>query len=197
MLNAGYSTLDYLKRQIFPDVMKDDEEWDEDLKRIGLAVAVQFARFCNREFDRAVGTIHEESANRDSVALPRYPVEVITTVQHICMGVAETLTDIIEHTRLRSGVVEFTYVIGTYKETVKITYTGGYWLDDGEEMPDGATPLPADILNAFVIQVQAVVKATDVLRNGAVKADEETMALAGLKLIPMVEEVLKPYRRYS
>ena len=197
MLNAGYSTLDYLKRQIFPDVMEDDVEWDEDLKRIALAVAVQFGRYCNREFERAVDAEHEETANRSGLTLPCYPVESVSTVERICADDTETLTDVIEFLGKRSGMIQFAYKIGSYKERVKVTYTGGYWLDDDGAMPAGATALPADVLNAFILQVQAVVKASDVLRTGAVADDGEEMALASLRLVPMVAEVLNFYRRFA
>lgn len=197
MLNAGYSNLEYLKRQIFPDVMEDDVEWDEDLKRIALAVAVQFGRYCNRAFDRVEDAVHEESANRGGIVLHHYPVESTSHVQRVCADGADDLPDAIAVIGLKSGIVEFNYIIGTYKERIRMTYTGGYWLDDGTVMPDGATPLPADILNAFVMQVQAVVKATDVLRNVSVKAEDEVMELAALKLLPIVEQTLEPYRRFA
>lgn len=197
MLNAGYSTLDYLKRQIFPDVMEDDVEWDEDLKRIGNAVAVQFDRFCNRGFARKVAAVHDEKANHTSIVLHRYPVEVVTSVEVTYASGCCDFTAAIASTGKKSGVVEFDRLLGSYRDRLTVIYTGGYWLDDGSEMPAEATALPADVLNAFVLQVQAVVKATDVLRNVSVKAEDDTMEIAALRMLQVVEQVLNPYRRYS
>ena len=197
MLNAGFSTLDYLKRQIFPDVMEDDVEWDEDLKRIGLAVAVQFDRFCNRGFARMVDAVHDEKANHTSIVLHRYPVEVVTSVEVEHQNYDSDFTNCIVSTGKKSGVVEFDRLLGSYRDRLTVIYTGGYWLDDGSEMPAEATALPADVLNAFVLQVQAVVKATDVLRNVSVKAEDDTMEIAALRMLQVVEQVLNPYRRYA
>ena len=197
MLNAGYSTLEYLKRQIFPDVMEDDVEWDEDLKRIGLAVAVQFDRYCNRGFARKVDAVYDDKANHTSVVLYRFPVEVVTSVEVSYPSGSSDLTECIVSTGKKSGVVEFNQLLGGYRDRLTVIYTGGYWLDDGSEMPADATPLPADILNAYVLQVQAVVKATDTLRNVAVKDDGDSMQIAALQLVPIVEQVLNPYRRYA
>ncbi len=197
MLNAGFSTLDYLKRQIFPDVMENDTEWDEDLKRIGSAVAVQFDHYCNRQFARKVDAIYLDKANHASVALPRYPVESVLAVEVSSKENSCDKTDAIYSIGNASGIVEFTQQLGSYRERMAVTFTGGYWLDDGNAMPDGATALPADILNAFVLQVQAIVKATDVLRNAAVKAEGDAMEIAALTIVPIVAQILNPYRRYS
>jgi hypothetical protein len=85
---------------------------------------------------------------------------------------------------------------GDGTEAVVVDYDGGYWLDDGDPMPAGATPLPDDLLEALVMQCQAWAEARNLF--GTISLDKERKGQPNaLQLMKDVEAILEPYRRYG
>ena len=139
------------------------------------------------------------TANCSSLCVDCYPIESITSVSIICNGseddVAGEILSVSEH----SGIIEFGYVLGSYTERVKTVTTGGFWLDDGSEMPASATPIPYDLVDAYVHQCQAVCEARGTFHTVSLRrADQEDSGsnLKSLTITAAAEEVLKRYLRH-
>jgi hypothetical protein len=62
-------------------------------------------------------------------------------------------------------------------------------------MPATATPLPAAVKSAWYLQCQHVWKRWDKLGAQIAQNPEGQSALSGLTLVPMTEELLRPFKR--
>ena len=198
MLDAGLASLFYLKSRLLPAGGQEEEQWDDALCKLGLAVARRFESYCNRRFEYVVGADEFYSARSTSVCVKCYPVEAVTTIQlRDTAGTQETVTAAY-HLHKTSGVIEFSNSPGSSMDALRITYTGGYWLDDGGTMPAGATPLPDDLLEAWVMQCQAWAEARQLFGTIALSGMEpKKNAPDPVKLTETVEAILNPYRRFS
>ena len=200
-LQAGFATVAQLKGRITPASMATydtDTEWDTDLIEIGIAVAEEFNSLCNRLFQRGAGAVYETTGGGSSFALDRYPVESVTSLVKTGKGTSETLTSQIYQLHGKTGIVEMDGQVGWHKDKVAITYDGGYWLNDGGALPSGATELPTEILNAWVMQCQAQVTHLGTLYEAGVTNDEAKITLLReLELLPAVRAILAPYKRFT
>lgn len=282
LLSAGFGTLAQLKARVLPAVMEsyDEEgEWDQDLKQIGLAVAGTFNRYCNRVFQRGVAVAYDEEGGMRSFVLDRYPVESVTALQLTTGGGTSDVLSRIYLVKPESGIVELDGYLGCYRDRVTCTYSGGYWLGEGdtafrnvvaavaagvtqvtvtppdgflaghavqatiqrisgdgqlvlanldntgdaavvtftgaavaadafqvsvrfeippaESLPDGATPLPGEIFETWVMQSQAAMEHTNMLRGAGVQRSGESVGqLPELEMLPVVRGILDSYRRH-
>jgi hypothetical protein len=282
LLSAGFGTLAQLKARVLPSVMEsydNDGEWDTDLAQIGIAVAEAFNRYCNRVFQRGVSVAYDDEGGVRSFVLDRYPVESITALQLTTGGGTTDEMESIYLVKPDSGIVELQSFLGTYRDRITCTYSGGYWLgatasvarnvveaipagetqvavtppdgflaghavqvsverltgdgqlgvanfdttgDDvvvtftgapvaaetfrasvrfeiapSEEQPSGATPLPGDLFEAWVMQSQAAVEHLNTLRGAGVQTSGERVGSLGeLELLPAVRQILNPYKRW-
>lgn len=194
MLSAGFLSLADLKDALLPAKQPDRDDYDDKLVKLGLGVARSFEQHCNRKFVRAEGTVYETDAARSSVTLEALPVEAITSVELLCYGESTAITTDVAALLKSPGIVRFGSVLGSHLDTVRVTYTGGYWLDDGNAMPAGATPLPEDLLEAYIEQCQAEAEARDLFRNVGMQKPGEN---AKPGMLPRVKEVLKQYVRFN
>jgi hypothetical protein len=161
-------------------------------------VARRFESFCNRRLERVVGASEFYSARSTAYCLKCYPVESITSVQlRDTAGTMETVTAAY-HLHKTSGVLEFQNSPGSSTEALLATYTGGYWLDDGDTQPSGSTALPDDLLEAWVMQCQAWAEARQIFGTVSLTGMEpKKNAPDPVKLADVVEAILIPYRRFS
>lgn len=204
MLDAGWSTLEYLKSRLLPQEAEPDEpaewNWDAALQALGKAVANRLNRHCGRVFER--GSVTDEfEALASAWVTTRYPVE---TIDSLAVVAPDSSTRILTGYRalMGAGVIELPSVAGGALDRLAITYTGGYWLDplDGTELPDGATALPDDLLEAWVIQCQAQAETRGLLEAVAIRSPrkgEEKELTAGIQLVTDVKQALEPYRRFG
>jgi hypothetical protein len=201
MLDAGFILLTALKAQVLPAAMQDDTDYDEQIAAIGKAVAGRMNRHTSRSLERAAAVTEEFDALAFAWVLSRYPVETVSgIVVKDTDGSVSALTAGDWRLSKKSGLIEINGSAGTRLESVVVTYTGGYWLDDGETMPSGATPMPDDLLQAFVMQVQAVCEHREIFRTIALRKEDRTASeakLPDLRLIPEVVETLLPFRRFA
>lgn len=220
-MNLGLGNLITLKTQVLAPELVASTDWDSKLAKIGLGVAASFDRYCNRQFAYAEVAMDSFSADRLNWCLSRYPVTGIQEVNArtdlqsawVNQGV---VTSAIQNWHAESGVVEFGFVQGSATGLVEIQYTGGYWFDaadaDDEEealgdwpesLPDGATLLPADITEAWLLQCQNVWEKNDTLAKTLLGGSSRGgnalvgLSLAGLDLVPSVKATLSHYRRYQ
>ena len=201
MLDAGFMLLTALKAQVLPAAMQDDTDYDVQIAAIGKAVAGRMNRHTARSLERAEDVEEEFDALAYAWVLSRYPVETISgIVVKDTAGTESALTAGDWKLSKKSGLIELANTAGTRLESVVVTYTGGYWLDDDDDMPAGATAMPDEILQAFVMQVQTICEHREIFRTIALRKEDRTASearITELKLIPEVVETLSPYRRFA
>lgn len=194
----GYRDLDFLKARLLPADMGEDSDYDADLMEIGKGVADAFDTYTGRKLRRQAGAVHECAADADSVVLTSYPIETITSVVISYFGIDTTLNDAITGRNNKAGIIHFSGAPGSHEETLKITSTGGFWCDDGNAMPGGATAIPDDLVLAWIQQCRAVCEAEDTFRQkGAGKdAKKGGLEIGSLELLPGVMKTLNRYMRF-
>lgn len=181
--------------------MGDESDYDADISNIGLAVAAHFDRYTGRELVRAVDESFVCSAGVPSLVVSRYPIEEVTRADLLSGGTTTDITGSILNTLEKAGVIDFGGTIGSVHDKLVIGITGGFWCDDDDEKPTGATALPAEILNAWVQQCRAVCEAENIFRaKGAERPDKKTagpVSLENLTLLPGVKSILQLHMRFG
>ena len=196
MLSAGFATTEYLKERILPTGAVDITDWDEQIAKLGLATAGRFNAFCNRVLQRVEGQTDEFNASTRAVVLRALPVEVINSVEvRTFTGALDTYTAGYQ-LDAKAGLLQFEIAPGDGTERIVVDYDGGFWLDDGAAMPADATPLPDDILEAWVMQCQAWAEARNLFGTIGL-AEERKSSVSPASLMAEVKEILNPYRRFG
>lgn len=209
-MNAGLSNLFILKSHLLAPSLVAGTEFDTALTNIGLGVAAQLEKFCNRKFLRTVGDTFTFYADRSFITVDRYPVESISALAQksdesagfVSLG---AVNSILISLAADKGILQFGTQLGSYLEQVRVTYTGGYFWNTLEPadvgyptaLPAGATALPADLQLAWLLQCGEVWNKRDKLGAGISDKPDQQTGLAALKLIPAVEEMLRPHRRFA
>ena len=205
-MNAGLSNLATLRRHLLAQTMLSDTTFDTVITQIGLGVAGALEKYCNRKFLRTVADTATFSADRASLILPRFPVEGTPTVEHRANAsdAFTTLSDVIQQLDANSGLVQFAAPQGDYLGLLRLTFTGGYYWDTTEDdtgtLPSGATALPKELQTAWLLQCEAVWAARDKLGTGLIEEGEKKSipaSLFGMEIIPLVKEMLAPFKRYQ
>lgn len=203
MLDAGFAPLTFLKSRLLPGAAAGKLDWDEQLRAIGRAMKVRISRHCSREFDRKEDAQDVFDGRAREFVLRRYPVEEITQLQLRDTTGSLTALDVDYALDGDAGLIEFAFA-PTRSRGVKLvaTYKGGYWLDplDGSMAPEGAVPLPDDVLEAWVLQCQAAAESRGIFRAVGLrqsKNDRDEQATSALRMLPEVIEALRPYRRFG
>jgi hypothetical protein len=206
-MNAGLSSLNYIKTQLLAEALRAGTRYDVALQLIGTGMAGLLEKFCNRKFARTEVDTFTCSADRDHIYLPRSPVETITSTE---LKLDETTgwevqTGFIFNRNDATGHVYWGSLAGPDYGHLRFTYTGGYWFDTTEEgndtLPSGATALPEDLRLAWILQCRIAWQAIDKLGKDIVATGSSsqfvTGTLAGLALNDQVKELLAGYRRYQ
>ena len=197
-------SLNFLKGQLLAEALRVDTAYDAALTAIGTGVAGQFEQWCNRKFARVADDTCTFSADRDHFYLPRTPLESIASVE-LKTGHATdfaAITDAIANSDYHSGLIYFAGGVAHWSDTVRVTYTGGFWFDTSEDatgaMPEGATALPGELQLAWILQCQEVWNKKDKLGLGLAGTDpDKKPSFSTLELLPNVKETLAAFRRYQ
>lgn len=198
MLDAGFTTISYLRRQIVPEGMEEELIYDQALQRIGIAVVEQMQRYCDRLLVRRESYVFSDSAQAFFITLPLYPVEAIESVRLCGRYTSEDITYLSTSLNPYTGVMHWGYLLAPDLQSIEVTVTGGYWLDDGQPQPEGSTALPSALLQAWVMQVQAIAESTDLFHTKGVRGKSRgDSSLPSSQLLPAVAEILNPYRRLA
>lgn len=194
---VGYRNLAWLKARLLPADMGEESDYDADIEAIGKGVAAHFDRFTGRILRRATGVIYECAADREAVVLSCYPVEALTAVQLVDGATVSDISSAVIGTLPKAGIVRFSGLAGANYQTLRLTVTGGYFCENGAAaLPAGATPLPDDLLQAWVQQCRAVCQAENIFRTkGAEKPNKGASAIETLTLLPGVRAVLQLHLR--
>ena len=209
-MNAGLSNLSTLKSWLLPASLVAGTDYNAQITALGLGVADQLQRHCNRLFLRTVGDTFEISADRLHVVLPRFPLDAVPVIEQrddLATGyVAQTFNDLVLDYNLAAGLITFAAMPGPDGSRLRFTYTGGYFFEALEPTdlgyptatPGGSTAVPADLQLAWRLQCELVWKQRDKLGlNIAEKPNEVFMgSLSRVALLDAVKEMLAPYRRF-
>lgn len=221
-MNAGFSNLADLKKELLATSQLADKRFDQRILSIGLGVASQFERSCNREWKFAEGILEVCSGDRPFWFTRRAPVSVFSKVE-LRYFRTDDWTDISGQPLAadeEKGLLDFGYTLGRDPIQVRITYTGGYFWNQSEPdaavYPDavpaaitanaaGLDPakfyLPYDLKLAWLTQCRKVWEAIDKVGDKILDVGSNTRqpseALAGLDFVPMVTQTLKNYTRYQ
>lgn len=219
-MNAGLSNLATLKSWLLAPTMVTSTDYDAQILAIGKAMAGLLEGYCDRKFARVADDLFECSADRWHVVLPRYPVEVVTKIEQNEPPVATPAvwteqTDVIEVQALDRGMLYFKAALATYRERVRVTYTGGFWWNQQEAdytppvapteedpnlslLPEGATAVPDELQMAWRLQCEHVWSQRDKLGLELAKdPDGEKPSVAAIQLLSIVQMLAQPFVRYS
>lgn len=200
-------TLGQLKRFILNAGVVAETTYDEALTVLGRGVARSFDRYCHRQFVRAVSTTEDFRAGTDALLLSRYPVESVASVASKEAGESSftTQSGVVDTLNETSGILMLLAEVGTERGLLRVTYTGGYWVDTSDDdsgtLPTGATALPKDVQMGWLLQCQQVWQSRDAL--GIKFAEGEggggllNTRLGILSLVPEVKQILEPYQRWE
>ena len=206
-MNIGLGNLTELKGQLLAASLRSDTNYDAVITGIGLGVANLFDQYCNRTFCRTAGKVDTFSADRRHWYLNCYPVEQITAVAKcddqadgfVASPLPPDESSLIQQMQLDQGYIMFIAIQGYFFSRIRVTYTGGFWFDTTEDgggaMPAGATALPAAVKSAWYLQCQHVWKRIDKLGAQIAQDPEAQSALAAIEVIPLVKELLRPFKR--
>lgn len=202
MLSAGFATVTYLRSRLMPEEAGGETEWDAAVAALGKGVARKFDRHCNRTFERDAAAVDVFTARASAWVLRRFPVEALASVElrdpDGTLHAAET-----DDWQLDSGagLLESPALAGTPMQQIRISYTGGYWLDprDGTAMPEGATELPDDVLEAWVLQCQHEAESRGLFHAVSFRSQKDQGApkTSAAGLLEAVTESLRTYRRFG
>jgi len=209
-MNAGLGNLDTLKRHLLPESMVAQTNFDAKIANVGKGVAGLIEKHCNRQLARVVGDKAEFTADRAAFWLPRYPVEVITTVEQKDEESAGyvALPDAVQNSNLKTGQIWFAAQLGEWWSWMRITYTGGFFWEQLEPadvgyptaQPGGSTALPDDIKLAWLLQCGRVWELIDKLGTN-ISPDKQVQfvaqTLSALELVPEVKQILNAHVRYQ
>ena len=210
-MNAGFSNLDTLKKQLLAGTMKNDVRFDATILVIGQGVAGQFETFCNRKFMRVVGDTEILPADRCQFLLSRFPLEAITAVDlkmNEALGFeSQSPTTFYNTVGLKSGIVNCPEGAdaGPWYAQVRFTYTGGYWWETLEpddasfpsSMPAGASPLPQELFLAWVLQCRHLWSQIDKLGTDILKDGKPSSLRFPEEFAPTVQKTLGQFTRYN
>jgi len=205
------SSLTYLKAQLLAEALREGTEYDAQIRALGAGVAGALDNFCNRKFAYAANDTVIFSGDRAHYYLPRYPLNDaadLTVETRVARTDAWAELDATLTTNPQTGLLDFGFELGSPLVQVRVTYTGGYWFDTSEAgsgtLPAGATALAdsaPDVLAAWLLQCKKVWEVADPLGGRIVPSKDVPqlvgLSLAGLELIPIVKEMLRPHMRYQ
>jgi len=221
-MNAGFSNLATLKAQLLAPALQNRADWDPVILAIGRGVANAIEQFCNRKFMFAIGLMDVTQGERDHWYARCHPVTQFTKVE-LRYFRSDPWTDISGQPLAADegkGLIHFGYTLGRRPIQVRITYNGGFFWEQIEpntagyptavpdeitNNPAGLNPndfmLPAALQTAWFLQCRKVWEAIDKLGTKITEVGSNTRnaseALAGLDFIPMVQEIIRTYKRYQ
>lgn len=191
-----------LKAWLLPETWQSETQKDGVIAALGLGVAAAFETFCNRRLGRAVAEVQQFPGDEAVFICPRYPLESKPSLQVRWEGSDDwqDASGFQWNWRSDTGLVQTTAPVGTARTLLRVTYTGGFWVDTSEDgsgtLPAGATALPPVIASAWEIQCRHLWTALKLFANTGETATEHR-GIAAFDLLPLVQQMLAPFRRFT
>lgn len=200
-MNAGFSNLATLKAHVLGNGLTAQTQFDTKLRNLGLGLAGLIETHCGRLFDYKSSTTDNFSADHLSWVTVRYPIGTVASVE-VGQGyprVWEPATSLIASVDEAAGLLQFKSLPGDHQARVRVAYSGGYWWDVNEDNsgtpPEGIPTLPADIVQAWLIQCGDVWDKMDKHGLGNTAQPDQFVQPAKLELLPIVKQMLHRHRR--
>lgn len=204
-MNLVLANLATLKAWLLPETWQTETQKDDIIEALGLGVAGAIETFCNRKLGRETAEQTLHPANEAVLHLARYPLEAKPTVE-VRRGSGttfESVSDTVVQWRADIGQIVFNGEVGSREDVLRITATGGYWIDISEdesgEMPEGATAMPKALVSAWQMQCRHLWTQMKLFGNTGENPAEQQNGhlLAGFDLLPVVKTMIAPYRRFT
>lgn len=204
-MNAGLGSLKLLKAQLLASTLVNQTTYDAEIALLGQGVAAGFERATNRLFVRTAGATAEFPGDQSVLVLPRYPIETVTSIEFRASPadpyVVQDASGVLQSRDDAAGIVETWGPLGSWRGSIRVTWTGGWWWDTTEDdtgvQPVGSTALPADVRLAWVLQCRHVWSRMDALRAGLAMEPDKRSKLGDLELIPEVLATLRQHTRHG
>jgi hypothetical protein len=200
-LNAGLSSLAVLKASCVAAALRTRTDVDAALITLGTAAAGMIEDYLSRKLQYVAGEIYEQGARCLVASLPRYPLKEVTAlaVRDTPSATPASVTGSLMRIDAAAGLLHFNAPVGAQNSTLITTYSGGFWFDTTEDesgtMPSGATPLPAALRGAWLMQCQGMINALKLFDAQSSAKGKDAETLTKLDLLPLVIVALRPYRR--
>lgn len=177
--------------EILAELGEEDGVNSVSIARLCAGIEGRFESHCRRGIWRRPGAVETYDGGGLTIYLRNFPVEEIDQVE-------------VESDTLAADA----YVSGDYRgrlyrsdrlpwpagvENIRVTYTGGYASPGGE----GVHEMPADLRRAVRMQAGFEWRNREAIGRQSVSAQGQSISLAPAKLLPEVQDMLQPYRRYA
>ena len=214
-MNTGFANLDTLKQHLLAPALRAGTTYDVQLADLGLGMAGLIEQFCNRKFSRLENDTAVFPADRCEFLLPRTPLESVSQVEVKILEadgwVTQTDPNFIRAIDQVNGIVDCgPGDAGPYYGQVRFTFTGGYvWEtlepDDAafpSALPAGATSLPPELKQAWLLQCKHVWQTIDprgvkIVGEGDKNRVVPQQVFGDMDLVPQVKSLISQFIRYS
>jgi hypothetical protein len=137
--------------------------------------------------------------------LPRFPIEgtPVLALRSAGSDTWEVQSGAIDNVGANSGLLYLVAPIGTSRDRLRITWTGGYWFNpqdapaEDDELPEGATEVPAGLQLNWLLQCQHILAGRELLAEKSLPSGKASLAVsaeAGINLLQTVKDSLGAYR---
>ena len=168
-----------------------DANDDTLIERLVKGLQARFETACDRVFDRAADVIEEFREGGYLLLVRRFPIEVVSEVTIADEPLAEFDDYLVFE---RRGQIRRVSQPWPDSLTVEVTYSGGY-AGAGTTPGAGQLAMPEDLRRAMFIQGGYEWRNRQNLGRAQVSAQGQSVALAPAKLLPEVEDILRPLKR--
>lgn len=180
-----------------------DTEHDTLFNRIITGLETVFDNYTRRKLIANAADVTEyHGGYGNRLCLKRYPIASITSVKEASDYNFDIADSLVANDGYRvvnngdNGIIYRIYGLWLAKEdSIQIIYRGGFCAA-GQAPGDGETALPADIREAAIEQACFIFKRRDDIGLSSVSFNGGSVnKFSAMKLLPMVENILKQYRR--
>jgi len=180
-------------------------DYDEAINRIISGLESVFGGFCRRTFVMNAADATEYYGGCGTLLpLKRYPVVSLTSIKEALDFDFDNATAITENTEFRKinqGNNGLLYRISMswsqVQDSIEVIYRGGY-CSAGQTPGEGEFAMPPDLREAAIEQASFIFKRRDDIGLSGVGFKGGSInKFSAMDLLPMVKEILKPYRRPS
>jgi hypothetical protein len=176
-----------------------ETDWDSLIEELIAAVSARAASYCNRDFEHKERVELHDGGGR-YLYLKGLPAASITSIYGSDTWEWDegNLIPADHYQLLGAGMVAYRFGVWPYgPRALKVTYTAGYHqpVGEGEQPPDGYTPVPGDLEMAVRSQVAYDFRRRrDIGLESVSFPDGSIQKMSSGEFLPAVKQVLDRYR---